>query len=69
MIPPGYPNFNTYVKNLSFLVFGTDRRTDKQMDRWTDGKKVRRTDGQTDRQTDGQMDRQMDGNINPGVGG
>jgi hypothetical protein len=32
--PCGYPNFNSYVKNLPVLVLWTDRRTDG----WTDGR-------------------------------
>jgi hypothetical protein len=30
--PRGYPNFNSYVKNLRVLLFQTDRWTDSQMD-------------------------------------
>ncbi len=41
MNPHGYPNFDSYVKNLRVLVFRTDRRTD----------------GQTDGQMDGRIDR------------
>ncbi len=29
MTPRGYPNFNSYIKNLRVLVFRTDRRTEK----------------------------------------
>ncbi len=34
--PRGYPNFNSYVKNLRDLVFWTDRQTDRQTDGWTE---------------------------------
>jgi hypothetical protein len=30
MIPRGYRNSNSYVKNLRVLVFEADRRTDRQ---------------------------------------
>ncbi len=33
MTPLGNPNFNSYIKNLCFLVFQTDRQTDGQTDR------------------------------------
>ncbi len=33
MTPRGYPNFNSYVKNLRFLVLPTDGQRDGQMDR------------------------------------
>jgi hypothetical protein len=33
MTQRGYPNFNSYVKNLLVLVFQTDGRTDRQTDR------------------------------------
>jgi hypothetical protein len=36
MTPHGYPNFNSYVKNLHALVVITDRQTDRQTDRRTD---------------------------------
>jgi hypothetical protein len=32
MTPPGYPSFNSYVKNLRVLVFQTDGQTDRQTD-------------------------------------
>ncbi len=35
MTPCGYPNFNSYIENLHFLVFPTDRGTDG----WTDGQR------------------------------
>ncbi len=28
MTPPGYPNFNSYVQNLGFVVFQTNGPTD-----------------------------------------
>jgi hypothetical protein len=30
MTPRGYPNFNSYIKNLRVLVFRTDGQTDRQ---------------------------------------
>ncbi len=33
MTPRGYPNFNSYVKNLRVLVFRTDGRMDRGLDR------------------------------------
>jgi hypothetical protein len=36
MTPRGYPNFNSYMKNLRVLVFRTDRRTDGRTDRQTE---------------------------------
>jgi hypothetical protein len=36
MTPRGYPNFNSYVKNLRVLVFRTDRQMDRQTDRQTE---------------------------------
>jgi hypothetical protein len=32
MTPPGYPNFDSYIKNLRVLVFQTDGQTDRQTD-------------------------------------
>ncbi len=32
MTLPGYPNFNSYIKNLRFFVFHMDGQTD----RWTE---------------------------------
>jgi hypothetical protein len=29
--PHGYPNFNSYVKNLRFFIFQTDRQTDTEI--------------------------------------
>jgi hypothetical protein len=37
MTPCGYPNFNSYIKNLGFLVFRTDGQRDGRTDRQTDG--------------------------------
>jgi hypothetical protein len=56
MPPPGYPTFNSYVKNLRVLVFQTNGRSDGQMDGRMDGRIDGRTDSQTDR------------DINPGEG-
>ncbi len=36
MTPCGYPNFNSYIKNLCVLVFQTDGQTDRRTDRWTE---------------------------------
>ncbi len=32
MTPHGHPTFNSYIKNLRFLVFWTDRQTDREID-------------------------------------
>jgi hypothetical protein len=65
MTQHGYPNFNTYIKTLCFLVLQTNEQTDGQMDKWTngwtDGWMDRQADGQTDRQKDRQMEKRTDG--------
>jgi hypothetical protein len=61
----GYPNFYSYIKNLSFSMGQMDRqiiaRTDRQMDGRTDGQTDRQTDGRTDGQTDERLSRGTDG--------
>jgi hypothetical protein len=42
MTPRGNPNFNSYVKNLCFLVFQTDGRIDGQIDGRRDGRADRK---------------------------
>ena len=41
------------------MLFGTDRRTDVEMDGWTDGRTDVRTDRQPDSQPAGCMERQQ----------